>query len=71
MLEDKDATTPIDTNVDGEVGAVNVDNEVEEIQQSTEIMDVQDTAMVKMWICKRILESKICQAESKPSGTSC
>ena len=28
MLEDKDETTPIDTNVDGEAGAVNVDNEV-------------------------------------------
>ena len=44
MLEDKDETTPIDTNVDGEAGAVNVDNEVEEIQQSTEIVDVEDTA---------------------------
>ena len=40
MLEDKDETTPIDTNVNGEAGAVNVDNEVEEIQQSIEIVDV-------------------------------
>ena len=63
MLEDKDETTPIVTNIDGEAGAVNVDNEVEEIQQSTEIVDVED----KMWIRKRILERKICQAESKPS----
>ena len=44
MLEDEDETTPIDTNVDGEAGAVNVDNKVEEIQQSTEILDVEDTA---------------------------
>ena len=32
MFEDENETTPIDTNVDGEAGAVNVYNEVEEIQ---------------------------------------
>ena len=44
MLENEDETTPIDSNVDGEAGAVNADNEVEEIQQLTKILDVEDTA---------------------------
>ena len=54
MLENKDETTPIDTNVDGEAGALNVDNEVEEIQQSTEIVDVE-TEIMNIMLASQIL----------------